>query len=109
MEEFGRLSTQPTLKGVKQPVADMAQIFLNPRFEPFRKEEVRLAVHHAIDKKTIVEKVLLGFGMPLSLTEAPLYDAYDPSFSVRLRPREGPAAPPEAGYSASRARSASRS
>ena len=43
----------------------MAQIFLNPRFEPFKKEEVRLAVHYAIDKKAIVDKVLLGFGMPL--------------------------------------------
>ena len=41
VEEFGRLSTQATLKGVKQPVADMAQIFLNPRFDPFKKEEVR--------------------------------------------------------------------
>ena len=51
VEEFARLSTQPALKGVRNPVADMAQIFVNPRFAPFQKEEVRLAVHHAIDKK----------------------------------------------------------
>ena len=37
VEEFGRLSTQPTLKGVQQPVADMAQIFLKPRFAPFQE------------------------------------------------------------------------
>ena len=101
VEEFGRLSTQPTLKGVKQPVADMAQIFLNPRFEPFKKEEVRLAVHYAIDKKAIVEKVLLGFGMPLSLTEAPLYDAYDPSFSFPYDPAKARQLLQTAGYSAS--------
>jgi peptide/nickel transport system substrate-binding protein len=101
VEEFGRLSTQATLKGVKQPVADMAQIFLNPRFEPFKKEEVRLAVHHAIDKKAIVEKVLLGFGMPLSLTEAPLYDAYDPSFSFPYDPAKARQLLQTAGYSAS--------
>ncbi len=101
VEEFGRLSTQPTLKGVKQPVADMAQIFLNPRYEPFKKEEVRLAVHHAIDKKAIVEKVLLGFGQPLSLTEAPLYDAYDPSFTFPYDPAKARQLLQTAGYSAS--------
>jgi peptide/nickel transport system substrate-binding protein len=101
VEEYGRLSTQATLKGVKQPVADMAQIFLNPRFPPFQKEGVRLAVHHAIDKKAIVEKVLLGFGMPLSLTEAPLYDAYDPSFNFPYDPAKARQLLQAAGYSAS--------
>ena len=101
VEEFGRLSTQATLKGVKQPVADMAQIFLNPRFDPFKKEEVRLAVHYAIDKKAIVEKVLLGFGMPLSLTEAPLYDAYDGSFNFPYDPVKARQLLQTAGYSAS--------
>src|SRR6185503_16431207 len=101
VEEFGRLSTQATLKGVKQPVADMAQIFLNPRFDPFKKEEVRLAVHYAIDKKVIVEKVLLGFGMPLSLTEAPLYDAYDGSFNFPYDPAKARQLLQTAGYSAS--------
>lgn len=76
VEEYTRLITQPGLRGVKQPVTDVATIFVSPRFEPFQKEEVRLAVHHAIDKKTIVDKVLLGFGIPVSTTEAPLYDAH---------------------------------
>ena len=89
-----------TFKGVKQPVADMAQIFVNPRFEPFKKEGVRLAVHYAIDKKTIVEKVLLGFGVPLSLTEGPLYDAYDPSFSFPYDPAKARQLLQTAGYSA---------
>lgn len=81
VEEFARLSAQAGLKAVKNPIADMAELFVSPRFEPFGKEEVRLAVHHAIDKKTIVEKVLLGFGNPVSTTEGPLYDAHDPGFA----------------------------
>jgi peptide/nickel transport system substrate-binding protein len=101
VEEFGRLATQATLKGVKQPVADMAQVFLNPRFEPFKKEEVRLAVHHAIDKKAVVDKVLLGFGMPQSLTEAALYDGHDPSFSFPYDPAKARQLLQTAGYSAS--------
>src|SRR4029453_11195162 len=35
VEEFGRLSTQASLKGIKQPVGDMAQLSPNPSFEPF--------------------------------------------------------------------------
>ena len=62
---------------------------------------MRLAVHYAIDKKAIVEKVLLGFGMPLSLTEAPLYDAYDPSFSFPYDPAKARQLLQTAGYSAS--------
>lgn len=46
VEEFARLSAQAGLKGVRNPIADMAELFVSPRFEPFQKEEVRLAVHH---------------------------------------------------------------
>src|SRR5262249_48965528 len=51
VEEFQRLASQSGLKGVKQPLADMATLYVNPRFEPNKKEEVRLAYHLAIDKR----------------------------------------------------------
>jgi peptide/nickel transport system substrate-binding protein len=101
VEEFARLSSQPALKGVKNPVADMAQIFVNPRFAPFQKEGVRLAVHHAIDKKAIVEKVLLGFGIPSSSTEGQLYDAHDPGITFAHDPAKARQLLQQAGYSAS--------
>jgi peptide/nickel transport system substrate-binding protein len=101
VEEFARLANQAGLKGLRNPIADMAQIFLNPRFAPFQKEEVRLAVHHAIDKKTIAEKVLLGFGVPSSLTEGPLYDAFDPSFTFAYDPAAARTLLQKAGYSPS--------
>jgi peptide/nickel transport system substrate-binding protein len=77
----------------------MAQIFLNPRFAPFQKEEVRLAVHHAIDKKTLVDKVLLGFGVPSASTEGPLYDAHDPGLVFPYDPARARQLLQQAGYS----------
>jgi len=99
VEEFARLSSQAGLKGVKQPVADMATLYVSPRFEPFQKEEVRLAIHHAIDKKTLVDKVLLGFGLPMSTTEGPLYDAYDPAVTFPYDPAKAKQLLQKAGYS----------
>ena len=99
VEEFARLSGQAGLKGEKQPVADMATLYVSPRFEPFQREEVRLAVHHAIDKKTIVEKILLGFGVPMATTEGPLYDAYDPGVTFAYDSGKARALLQTAGYS----------
>jgi peptide/nickel transport system substrate-binding protein len=99
VEEFARLSAQAGLRGVKQPVADMATIYVSPRFEPFQKEEVRLAVHHAIDKRALVEKVLLGFGHPMSTTEGPLYDAYDPAAQFAHDPERARQLLQKAGHS----------
>lgn len=101
VEEFQRLAAQPGLKGVQQPVADIATIYVSPRFAPFQKEEVRLAVHHAIDKRTLVEKVLLDFGIPVSTTEGPLYDAYDPSATFPHDPARAKQLLQKAGYSTS--------
>ena len=99
VEEFARLSGQPGLKGQRQAVADMATLYVSPRFAPFQKEEVRLAVHHAIDKKTLVEKVLLGFGVPMSSTEGPLYDAHDESVTFAYDPARAKQLLQKAGYS----------
>jgi peptide/nickel transport system substrate-binding protein len=101
VEEFGRLSASAGLRGVRNPIADIAELFVSPRFEPFKKEEVRLAVHHAIDKKTLVEKVLLGFGQPVSTTEGPLYDAHDSGFTFPHDPARARQLLQKAGYSPS--------
>jgi peptide/nickel transport system substrate-binding protein len=99
VEEYQRLASQAGLKGVKQPLADMATLYVNPRFEPNRKEEVRLAYHLAIDKKTLVDKVLLGFGVPSASTEGPLYDAYDASLTFAYDPGRARQLLQKAGYS----------
>ncbi len=99
VEEFQRLAGQAGLKAVKQAVSDMATLYVSPRFPPFQKEEVRLAVHHAIDTKALVEKVLLGFGIPVATTEGPLYDAYDPSVSFPYDPAKARQLLQKAGYS----------
>jgi peptide/nickel transport system substrate-binding protein len=101
VEEFQRLSSQPDLKGVRQPLADMATLYVNPRVEANRSEEVRLAYHLAIDKKALVEKVLLGFGLPSSSTEGQLYDAHDPTLAFAHDPARAKQLLQKAGYSPS--------
>ncbi|HID19160.1 TPA: hypothetical protein EYP27_06425 [Candidatus Bathyarchaeota archaeon] len=76
VKEWPRLSGLPHLKGLKNPVTDVIKLFILPYYEEFADEKVRLALHHAIDKEKITRDVLLGFGIPISTTEAPDYWAF---------------------------------
>ena len=49
-------------------------------------ENVRRAAAHAIDKKTIVERLLSGYGVPIDTLLTPDYDGYDPSITVEYNP-----------------------
>nr|BAL57578.1 peptide/nickel transport system substrate-binding protein [uncultured Chloroflexota bacterium] len=96
--DFERLSSLPDLKGVAQPVTDVAVLFVAPYFEPFGDERVRLALHYALDKKSIVDNVLLGFGIPVSTTEAPQYMAYPEDYTFPYDPDKARELLAEAGY-----------
>lgn len=80
-EEFDRLKEKEGLAGVATPISDIGMIFLN-NIEVMLDKNVRLAAHHAIDKKAIVDRLLRGYGVPLDTLEAPEYAAYDPSIVV---------------------------
>lgn len=97
--DFERLSSLPDLRGIAQPVTDVAVLFVAPYVEPLGDERVRLALHHAIDKESIVESVLLGFGRPLDTTEAPLYMAYPEGYHFPYDPDKARELLAEAGYS----------
>lgn len=84
-EEFDRLKTKPGLAGTTTPVSDIAMIFIND-VEPMLDENVRRAMHHAIDKEQIVERLLSGYGVPISTLQTPEYVAYDPSIEVGYDP-----------------------
>src|SRR6202043_1185284 len=84
-EEFDRLKAKPGLVGETKPVTDIAMIFITD-IEPMLDRNVRLAANHAIDKKAIVEKLLKGYGVPISTLEAPGYAAFDPSIKVAYDP-----------------------
>jgi len=50
--------------------------------EPMLDKNLRLALHHAIDKKALVDSLLRGFGVPIDTLEAPQYAAFDPTIKV---------------------------
>jgi len=97
--DFDRLSKVKGLKAKRQAVTDVALLFLAPYFEPFKDENVRLALHYALDKEAIVKNVLLGFGIPLSTTEAPGYAAYPKEFKFPYDPKKAADLLAQAGYS----------
>lgn len=96
--DYERLANVSGLRGVTQPVTDVAVLFVAPYFDPFGDEGVRLALHHALDKQAIVDNVLLGFGQPLDTTEAPLYQAYPEDYDFPYDPDRAQELLSAAGY-----------
>ncbi|MES2664530.1 MAG: ABC transporter substrate-binding protein [Pseudomonadota bacterium] len=78
-EEYDRLKA--TLGGVATPISDIGMIFLND-IEVMTDPNVRKAAAHAIDKQTIIDRLLSGYGVKIDTLETPEYDAYDASITV---------------------------
>ncbi len=78
-EEYDRLKA--TLGGIATPISDIGMIFLND-IEVMTDPNVRKAAAHAIDKQTIIDRLLSGYGVKIDTLETPEYDAYDASISV---------------------------
>jgi len=97
-EEFDRLKAKPGLAGSSIPVSDIAMIFVTD-IDPMLDRNVRLAANHAIDKKAIVERLLKGYGVPISTLEAPGYAAFDPSIVVTYDPELSKSLLAKSGYS----------
>jgi len=97
-EEFDRLKAKSGLAGQTQPVSDIAMIFITD-IEPMLDRNVRLAANHAIDKKSIVDRLLKGYGVPISTLEAPGYAAFDPSIKVAYDPELAKSLLAKSGYS----------
>ena len=84
-EEYDRLRAKDGLAGVTTPVSDIGMIFIND-VGPMLDRNVRLAMHHAIDKQAIVDRLLSGYGVPIDTLQTPQYAAYDPSITVPYDP-----------------------
>jgi peptide/nickel transport system substrate-binding protein len=97
-EEFDRLKAKPGLAGLTKPVSDIAMIFITD-IDPMLDRNVRLAANHAIDKKAIVDRLLKGYGVPISTLEAPGYAAFDPSITVAYDPELATTLLAKSGYS----------
>ncbi len=95
-EEYDRLKA--TLTGVATPVSDIGMIFLND-IDVMTDPNVRKAAAHAIDKQTIIDRLLSGYGVKIDTLETPEYDAYDPSITVEYSPEKAVELLAASGYS----------
>jgi peptide/nickel transport system substrate-binding protein len=96
-EEFDRLNAKPGLVGIATPISDIGMIFINS--DGKLDKNVRLAAHHAIDKQSIVKRLLRGYGVPIDTLEAPEYEAYDPTIKVPYNPDQASKLLAAAGFS----------
>jgi peptide/nickel transport system substrate-binding protein len=97
-EEYDRLIAMDGLSGEAVPITDIGMIFLND-IDVMLDKNVRLAAHHAIDKQLIIDRLLRGYGVPLSTLEAPGYAAYDESIVVDYNPEKSVELLAASGYS----------
>jgi peptide/nickel transport system substrate-binding protein len=80
-EEYDRLRKKAGLKGECTPISDIGQIFIT-NGGVMDDKNVRLAMCHAVDKQTIIKRLLRGYGVAIDTLEAPEYAAYDPTIKV---------------------------
>ena len=97
-QEFDRLKEKDGLHGATTPLSDIGMIFLND-IGPMLDPNVRLAAHHAIDKKAIVDRLLRGYGTPIDTLQTPEYAAYDPSIVVEHDPEKAKELLAKSGFS----------
>jgi peptide/nickel transport system substrate-binding protein len=95
-EEYDRLKGGP-LAGVAQPISDIGMIFLND-IEAMTDPNVRKAAAWAIDKQTIIDRLLSGYGVKIDTLQTPQYEAYDASITVPYDEAGAVAALAASGY-----------
>lgn len=98
-EEYDRLRAKPGLAGVCKPISDIGMIFITNVEPAMLDKNVRLAAAHAIDKKSIVARLLKGYGVPIDTLQAPEYAAFDPSIKVPYDPDKAKKLLAASGYS----------
>ena len=96
-EEYDRLKGGP-LAGTAAPISDIGMIFLND-IEVMTDPNVRMAAALSIDKQTIIDRLLSGYGVKIDTLETPEYDAYDPSITVEYNPEKAMELLAASGYS----------
>jgi peptide/nickel transport system substrate-binding protein len=84
-EEYDRLKTKAGLKGVCQTTCDLGLLFIT-NGGVMDDKNVRLAMCHAVDKQSIIKRLLRGYGVVIDTLEGPEYAAFDPSIKVPYDP-----------------------
>jgi peptide/nickel transport system substrate-binding protein len=84
-EEYDRLKGKAGLKGVCKPTCDLGLLFIT-NGGVMDDKNVRLAMCHAVDKQSIIKRLLRGYGVVIDTLEGPEYAAFDPSIKVPYDP-----------------------
>ena len=69
-EEYDRLKTKAGLKGVCKPTCDLGLLFIT-NGGVMDDKNVRLAMCHAVDKQSIIKRLLRGYGVVIDTLEGP--------------------------------------
>ncbi len=96
-EEFDRLKERDGIEGTASPISDIGMIFLND-IEVMTDPNVRKAAAHAIDKQTIIDRLLSGYGVAIDTLQTPDYIAFDPSIEVPYDPELAKSLLAQSGY-----------
>jgi len=99
--DYSRLSSASGLRGLTGPVSLVVQLFHVPYFQPWQNEDLRLALHYAIDKQSLVKNVLLNFGVSLSTVAAPQYKSYPADYTFPYDPAKATQILSSHGYTTS--------
>jgi peptide/nickel transport system substrate-binding protein len=84
-EEYDRLKGKAGLKGVCKPTCDLGLLFIT-NGGVMDDKNVRLAMCHAVDKQSIIKRLLRGYGTVIDTLEGPEYAAFDPTIKVPFDP-----------------------
>ena len=84
-EQYDRLVKMDGISGSTTPVSDIGMIFIND-VGVMEDPNVRKAAAHAINKSTIVERLLRGYGVPIDTLQAPEYMAFNADVKVEYNP-----------------------
>ena len=96
-EEFDRLKASPELNGVAHPISDIGMIFIND-VDVMTDPNVRKAMVHAIDKQTIIDRLLSGYGVAIDTLQTPDYIAYNADIKTSYNPEKAKELLAASGY-----------
>jgi peptide/nickel transport system substrate-binding protein len=98
IREISRLGRDPSLVSSADTVTDIVNIMVT-RTGLFEREEVRLAAHHAIDKKAISNALFAGKATPIDVPAAHNTPGYPEDFHFPYDPEKAMALLRTAGFS----------
>jgi ABC-type transport system substrate-binding protein len=97
VSEVQRLKGKSDLDVVVTPTLRVIYIGIKVTEKPFDNVKVRQALNYAVDKKAIVDTVLMGFGEVANSPLAPMTWGYSPTYTYEYNPEKAKQLLKEAG------------